>query len=170
MRTRGRLRDALVSLVLERGWDAVTVVEVCERAGVGRSTLYAHFADKEELLFSGFDNVAAALEKVRAASPGEFAFARPFIEHAQGDRPLFRALVVAGATRRVIDRLRAVSKRLVDAELSHLAVPLPRRELLSRYVSGSLVELMVAWLEGSLRGRASDLAGDFVELTRRILR
>ena len=60
-RTRRALRDALLELTLERGWDEVNVLDVCERADVARSTFYTHFADKEELLLSGFDDLRAAL-------------------------------------------------------------------------------------------------------------
>src|SRR5690242_18297174 len=53
-RTRRLLHEAILELIHERGWDAITVQDVCERADVGRSTFYVHFADKEELLVSGF--------------------------------------------------------------------------------------------------------------------
>jgi hypothetical protein len=49
-RSRQVLHQALVELVLERGWDRVTVQAVCDRARVGRSTFDVHFADKEEHL------------------------------------------------------------------------------------------------------------------------
>ena len=61
LRTRRTLREALVQLILQRGWEKVSVLEVCERADVGRSTFYTHFADKEELLLSGFDDLRQAL-------------------------------------------------------------------------------------------------------------
>ena len=53
-RTRRALRESLSSLVMERGWSAVSVQEICERADIGRSTFYLHYADKDELLLSGF--------------------------------------------------------------------------------------------------------------------
>src|SRR6185437_2006254 len=60
-RTQRALREALIRLVLERGWDDVSVQDVCARANVGRSTFYLHFADKEELLVSGFGGLQEAL-------------------------------------------------------------------------------------------------------------
>src|SRR5262249_477652 len=47
VRTRQTLRAALIALLYERGWDAISVQDICGRAGVGRSTFYTHFADKE---------------------------------------------------------------------------------------------------------------------------
>jgi AcrR family transcriptional regulator len=49
-RTRAALRQALIGLVLERGYDAVTIRDVVDRANVGRSTFYAHYPSKEDLL------------------------------------------------------------------------------------------------------------------------
>lgn len=61
VRTRQLLRDALVSLILERGYDEVTVQDVLDRANLGRSTFYAHYRNKDDLLFSGFEQFAAGL-------------------------------------------------------------------------------------------------------------
>ena len=95
-RTRDALRDALLKLILERGWDAVDVRDICERADVGRSTFYTHFADKEDLLLSGFDDLRKALKALRPAVAGSgkpLAFTRGLFDHAHANRWLFRALV-----------------------------------------------------------------------------
>src|SRR5438445_130905 len=49
LRTRDTLGDALVELMQEKAFDEITVQEVLDRAGVGRSTFYAHYRDKENL-------------------------------------------------------------------------------------------------------------------------
>src|SRR5689334_1033995 len=92
-RTRKQLRDALVALVLERGWDAVSVRDVCARADIGRSTFYVHFADKEELLLSGFDDLHQALEHERTSASEPFGFVTSLITHASENVRLFRALI-----------------------------------------------------------------------------
>ena len=53
-RTRRRLKEALLGLIQERPYEAVTVQNIIDRADVGRSTFYSHFRSKEELLFDGF--------------------------------------------------------------------------------------------------------------------
>lgn len=52
LRTRGLLHEALTALVHEKGYDAVSVRDILERANVGRSTFYMHFGSKDELLVS----------------------------------------------------------------------------------------------------------------------
>src|SRR6186713_3590542 len=51
-RTRRALKDALTDLILEKGYESVTVQDVIDRADVGRSTFYAHFVDKDDLLMA----------------------------------------------------------------------------------------------------------------------
>ncbi|KAF0845629.1 TetR/AcrR family transcriptional regulator [Nocardia caishijiensis] len=49
-RTRDALHRALIELMIERGYERVTVSDIIERADVGRSTFYAHYRDKDDLL------------------------------------------------------------------------------------------------------------------------
>ncbi len=56
-RTKNMLRDALLSLIKEKGYERITVQEIIDRADVGRSTFYAHFRDKEDLLVYGLEEV-----------------------------------------------------------------------------------------------------------------
>jgi AcrR family transcriptional regulator len=168
-RTRRQLRDALVSLVIERGWDEVTLTDVCERADLGRSTLYVHFADKENLLLSGFRELEASLESVQRGAPGTFAFARELLAHTQGNLQLFRALVATNAGRYVVLNLRDISVRLVAADLKARRTTPPHPQLLARYIAGGLVELILMWLEKPTRQSADELADAFLALTRNSL-
>jgi AcrR family transcriptional regulator len=54
-RTRQLLREALMELTLECGYDRITVQDILDRADVGRSTFYAHYRDKDDLLVSEFE-------------------------------------------------------------------------------------------------------------------
>ena len=51
-KTRRALKEALTDLILEKGYEGVTVQDVIDRADVGRSTFYAHFIDKDDLLMA----------------------------------------------------------------------------------------------------------------------
>ena len=56
-KTQSLLREALVSLIHEKPYDAIAITEILERANVGRSTFYAHFHDKDDLLTSGIHHM-----------------------------------------------------------------------------------------------------------------
>src|ERR1700736_5950168 len=51
-RTRSLLQDALVELLAEKSFDAITVQDIAERSTINRATFYAHFVDKYELFGS----------------------------------------------------------------------------------------------------------------------
>lgn len=69
--TRRRLIRSAARLWSERGFDSVTVEEICSDAGVGRTTFYLHFESKDRLLaglaWATGAGVASDLEAVRAS-------------------------------------------------------------------------------------------------------
>ncbi len=60
-RTRGLLQQAHISLILKKGYDAVTVDDICDAANVGRSTFYAHYTGKDDLRRSGLEHLRKEL-------------------------------------------------------------------------------------------------------------
>src|SRR5688572_3412972 len=62
-KTRKLLQDALIELVAEKGYEAVTIREILDKANVGRSTFYAHFQDKDQLLHSILDHLDELFEQ-----------------------------------------------------------------------------------------------------------
>ena len=53
VRTQKLLIDTLLQLSIERGYDAVTIQDITDRANVGRATFYSHYESKDQLLLSG---------------------------------------------------------------------------------------------------------------------
>ncbi len=62
-KTRKLLQDALIELVAEKGYESVTIQEILDKANVGRSTFYAHFQDKDQLLHSILDQFDELFEQ-----------------------------------------------------------------------------------------------------------
>src|SRR5689334_5502011 len=56
-RTRQLLRDALLELIPEKGYEAITLQDITDRANVARPTFYLHFKDKQDLLFSSIREI-----------------------------------------------------------------------------------------------------------------
>lgn len=65
-RTRKLLRDALIELIPERGFDSITVKEITDRATLNRATFYLHYRDKEDLLRQGMREI---FDELTARSP-----------------------------------------------------------------------------------------------------
>jgi AcrR family transcriptional regulator len=103
LRTRRLLQEALAALVREKGYEAITVQDVLDRADVGRATFYAHFPNKQALLLSVFAALRDALHKeiagldpvaaARLAEGEGVGVFEPLFAHAAQHRDLYRVLL-----------------------------------------------------------------------------
>jgi AcrR family transcriptional regulator len=66
---RERLVVAAVDLFAEQGYDATTVAQIAERAGVTKSTLFRYFPDKREILVAGQETLSRLLAEGIAEAP-----------------------------------------------------------------------------------------------------
>lgn len=66
-----RLVVAAVDLFAEQGYDATTVTQIAERAGVTKSTFFRHFSDKRELLVAGQETLSRLLADGITEAPHE---------------------------------------------------------------------------------------------------
>jgi len=97
-RTQAALQKAMVELVVEQGLEATTVQQIVDRADVGRSTFYTHYADKEDLLQGSISALHTRLKELLADTdtaadlPPALRFVRPMLTHADSHRAIFAAL------------------------------------------------------------------------------
>ena len=170
-RTRHLLHHALLALLRERGWDAISVQDVCARADVGRSTFYVHFADKEELLISGFAELRSHLRAAAVAEPSKpLAFTRALLEHTHEYEPVYRALLGRRTAQVVYRAWIDVVTELLDEDLAKRVAAGPLRSAAVRYLAGAMWELLSWWSEQPRRTSALDLDETYRRLTMAVLR
>ena len=174
-RTRNALRDALIELIGERGWDDIAVQDLCEKADVGRSTFYSHYPNKDALLLGALDDLRAELQrqaKARAAAStsgaGGLGFALGLIEHAHEHRRIFRGMIGRRSGYVVQQRFREMVVRLVVDELPPSTGALPRAAV-ARWVAAGFVELLSWWVEQRTPMTPLEMAGLFEELSKPVL-
>lgn len=152
-RTRDALGDALLALMTERRFELITVQDVLDRAGVGRSTFYVHYRDKDDLFTSDIDEFWAFITN-RLLDAGEqsdrIAPVRELFSHVGGMSELLVALRSAKKYDEVEDlgRLhfaRAISRRLaMNPRTTHLAPP--RRDAIAHAQAGAIMSMLDWWL------------------------
>lgn len=144
-RTRRALHEALLELMMERGWDDISVQDLCDRADIGRSTFYMHFSSKEKLLVSGFDDLRRELRKRQATVDEKGAdalpFARGMIEHFYDNQSVFRAVVGKRSGYVVQRRFRELVIGMVKEDLARVAPAGWQLDATVHYLAGAFVEL-----------------------------
>jgi len=152
-RTRDVLGDALVQLVQEKPFDAITVQEVLARAGVSRSTFYTHFSDKDDLLLSDADEFFASMAGRLARceeSSERVAPVREFFAHVAEARPFLAALTASGKSDDLWKLAQGHFARGIEQRLATLPRSRPlgpaQRAAQSHALAGAMLSLLSWWL------------------------
>ncbi len=176
-RTQALLQDALLALIEEKGYAAVTVQDILDRANLGRSTFYMHYRDKDDLLVSGFEHLKSLFEtsgprpasfKDRSPSPDESP-TLAFFRHAAQQQRLYRAMV----GKRGGDVVQKYLYQYVsDLMTSHLEQRFPRggnravpHEVMVHYFVSSFLALLTWWLDHEMPYSADEMDAIFNALT-----
>jgi len=153
-RTRQLLQKALIELTVEKGFGAVTVREITERAMVNRSTFYRHYLDKYELLNEYLKDVNALVYAYdgEAMTAGEApAGLVNLLKHVQQFADFYRVMLGQNGDLAFTERFRQnFYKRFRDllavrgSEIDPKAQPL---DLMLHYMSCACVGAILWWLE-----------------------
>jgi AcrR family transcriptional regulator len=162
-RTRQLLKEALMSLLVEKGYEAITVQNIIDRANLGRSTFYAHYQDKEDLLLSGMEEVVHSLIRGVENSPMEdegngeshrILSTLPIFRHAQEQYRLHKAMVAGRGSDVIMKIIQNHLSHHIQEQIELLlpdgqtpSVPPP---VMANYLAGALLTLLVWWLDNNM--------------------
>lgn len=171
-RTRKILQDALIELILEKGFDKVTVQDVIERANVGRSTFYSHFKDTEDLFLSGFGNLWSLFEKHLSGQALEHAnvwdLSLIVFQHAQSYTGVYKALVgkQGGSlmSAHMHKYLSALFRETLKGQWTkNTQIPL---EIVVHHLASSLIASLIWWVDHDLPYSAERMSAIYEQLTQ----
>ena len=156
-RTHHLLREALVALLLEKRYDAITVQDILDRANIGRATFYEHYWDKEDLLTSQAEWLIESLESQVEASSSPHSLDAPMwfssltlLEHISAHYPLYQEFSRGGA---VALMTQALQQHLRVQVKTQLQAPWKQNrdtevlDAVAAYVVGTFMTLVQWWLE-----------------------
>lgn len=166
-KTRRAIRDAFVELVLEHGYEAVSVEAVIQRADIVRATFYAHYRDKADLLASIVreltEDLVVRLSPV--AARGTSVHGKAILElfrHAGENRELYRVTLTGGDNRprqAYADQIaEAVGGIWSDLVRDSGTTPRFPPAALTRAWTGSHLALLQWWLEEAPHLAAEEVA------------
>lgn len=171
-RTQQLLSDALMELVVERGYNAITIQDITDRANVSRATFYLHYKDKDELLFSSMektydalvaDHIARLPTDLTQPQVEEIMCEAGDYEHVAAYADFYRAMISkdgsVGFVLRVMSYLAQAIQPLLETQAKQEgAEPKVPVELIAAFCSGAQIGMMRWWLENELKYTPDEMA------------
>jgi AcrR family transcriptional regulator len=156
VRTRETLGDALVALMLERPFAQITVKQVLSRAGVGRTTFYEHFRNKDDLFKSDVEDFCqwmAGLLTRTGAEPRRIAPVEELFSHLSDYREFHDALVAAGKDDDVREAGTRCFAHSIEERLRTGGVTMAPADLraTSQLLAGGLFSLLDWWIRDGMK-------------------
>jgi AcrR family transcriptional regulator len=154
-RSHRLMGDALLALIVEKGYDAIRIKDITDRADVAYVTFFRHFKDKDELLLLRLEEELAGLraraeQAARAvgAAGAERIASQAIFEYVREKQTIYRALFGSQGTWRV----RQAALRVIAAVFLESCSPLHRpgpipAELAANHMAASLLALLDWWLD-----------------------
>ena len=176
-RTRKMLRESLLSLILEEGYDEISIQDITDKANLGRATFYLHFKDKDELLLEVMDQLMEdILEQVPQLSGAQWrledikAITKLF-DLAAEHYDLYRILIIGSggitASHQLQQSIASSVAASIQAEIetknAHPEVPV---EFIANHFAGSLLSTIYWWLDSDLPYSAEDMAAMFQKVNQ----
>lgn len=171
-RTIKLLGDALRELILEKGYDVLTVQDITDRANVSRTTFYLHFKDKDELLFStmrqvysdlmaGFERRAASAQTLEELET--LACDASDYEHVAENADFYRTMLgkhgsaafIQDILNYITDEMRVHMLEPAFAGVEDLPIPI---EVVSAFTAGAEIGMMSWWLNNKLKYTPEQMA------------
>jgi AcrR family transcriptional regulator len=147
-RTRSALTNALIELTLEKGYEAVTVRDLVERADIGYATFFRHFSDKDALLEDVLEGTLNdLLELIQPVVNDPERTATLVFNYVQQNDGRIRVLLRTRNVSLLMPRIFSVaSKSMLKTFRPKPDSPIPP-EIAANHMIASFVELIEWWLE-----------------------
>ena len=174
-RTRQLLVDALASLMSDKRYSAISVQEITDRANVGRSTFYAHFTDKDDLMVHGVRQMVGNLEAGAPSATNTLAPSLGLFHHVAEGRNLNHSMAHGRLLSMFFDALQTELTAMFVERLEPRLPPTPTPTrvpvpLLAAMVAGMLITAVRTWIETDMAVPAEDANRSFAIAAEAALR
>jgi AcrR family transcriptional regulator len=168
-RTKKSLGDALIALALEKGYEAITIQEITDRADIGYRTFFRHYSDKDELLKDVLRATMRELRELMASPQPEF-FSDPNLKatdwkdgivlfrHVQEHSDLYRVLLRSERT--FIESVIEFTVQEIKANLGLLIEPDIPSEIIANHMVSATLALVRWWLDTDM-SYPPEVMGDY---------
>lgn len=152
-RTRQLLRAALMELIDEKGYDAVTIRDITERANLGRTTFYLHYDNKDELFLDHHEGFSGMMminivDREQLLSDEPQAGYVDFLQQLQDHREMYHAILAAKDADILMKGVSAQLQRNLVKSLKAIFSSPPSMpiDIVTRYVVSAQLSLIHWWM------------------------
>lgn len=172
--TAERMDEALLSLLLEKDFEYITVKDVCVRAGVNRSTFYLHYENTADLLAeavamihgryqSRFPEPGPATAAITTSPRQDLFFMTgqwllPWLDFVKENRHVYKAIHDQADVFGVEHTYRAFFQSVFSPILSRYGVAEERHEYIMEFYRHGLVAVMLKWVGCDCRESTAEIA------------
>lgn len=163
-KTRARLKDALTSLVLERGYEDITIQDVTTEAGIGYRTFFRHYDGVDDLLLAILKEQFEEIQS-RMVHPGSYLApehnGRLLFEYVQENRVLFLVMVRSHFIR---DMHPGLKEKVLSTLSDMFPTDTPYSDLVVHHIITSILSLVRWWLENDSPPPPGDMGRIYARL------
>ena len=166
-RTRMILLDALRTLLMERGYERLTIQAILDRAGVGRATFYTHFKSKDDLLEASLHGLRGwLLDRAHRHRDERLPVSLPLFEHLDSHRAIYRCTIGRRGEVTVARMMRRMLRDLMHDDIARAspASPASTIALTTDFAVSALWSTVVWWMTVEPTLPAGDVNRRFREL------
>jgi len=168
-RTRDAIIGAFKSIVFQTRYNDIRVSDIANKADIGRSTFYEHFAGKDDLLVSSMNWVLVGLAE--SAKPGaDLATVFEVLDHIWENRSKGRTILSGQSgdrfTKALASKFEAGLKQLLEAEKTEFLLP---PVFTANQLAASTMSLLKTWLSGTAPASAEAMAKALTRSSKAII-
>ena len=155
-RTRQLVNSAMLELLSEKDYEAITVQDILERAGIGRTTFYSHYYDKEDVHASMLEQMLEGMhQQLSLKQDGQgIVPSLDLFQHIQQQPKHFRAIAGGQSGERLWEGMQTMLRKIIEQALvaasenaSSPSIPL---SVTAIYLSGAFLNLLKWWLKSGM--------------------
>lgn len=161
--TAVKMDEAFISILEKKDFEYITIKEICERAGVNRSTFYLHYETTRDLLVEALEYInsrflgyfqtdaAATIEKIKRGDLKELVlitpeYLNPYLEFIKDHKRLFAAALTRPETFHANVSFRKMFEHLFNPIMERFGLPPEERNyILAFYIKG-IIGIVTEWL------------------------
>lgn len=180
LNTAHLMDEALLSLLVKKKYEFITVKELCEKAGVNRSTFYLHYEGMNDLLAESLEYTMGKLRerfrddikienKIIAKSPIEKLhivspqYLVPYLDFVSENRPLFDAVMSQHTVFHTRDSFRKMYEEILSPILSKMGLSDAEKAYRAVYTLNGMFFAILEWVRGGCKESVNQMAGIIVD-------